>query len=400
MRALLYCFAVLCFFLPFSLQAQPLENGPSVSYPSAFLPQLTLKGFINVDLLQTHREKIRDEFGFRHIRPTLEATFLKKVTLVLSPELSIPEPYLADIYIKFLLPGRSEQVKMGKMKPPFGQERIDSDTKIAFRERSLVTNFSPARDVGIALEGTWEALKGSYSLALMNGNIDNGREDKDEDTAKDLYGRLIFFPTPMQEGVKPLELGISFSAGDHRGNLLHPELPEYRTSYSQRIFSYRKDNDLYADGVYWRLSPHLRWYHKQIGLDTEYALVSPKLHASQGSQRLYHSAWSIMSRYVLSGETLSPEGVKPKKPVSFRLRQGGALEIAGRVSHIHFDSKAFPLYATHQSVQSAVAYGVGLNWYLTSFLKMMVNYEQTHFSKEGIAPKPEKVISSRIQFQF
>jgi phosphate-selective porin OprO/OprP len=55
-------------------------------------------------------------------------------------------------------------------------------------------------------------------------------------------------------------------------------------------------------------------------------------------------------------------------------------------------------------METARAWGIGVNWYLNKNLKLAANYEQTYFRKSALsagAVRPdEKTFLQRLQFAF
>ncbi|HEV2394117.1 MAG TPA: porin [Verrucomicrobiae bacterium] len=91
---------------------------------------------------------------------------------------------------------------------------------------------------------------------------------------------------------------------------------------------------------------------------------------------------------------------------------GGAVELAARAGQLHVDPNAFHNFGTGgtpivladatKAASQADSWGVGLNWYLNTDIKLMIDYDQTHF--DGGAPhgnRPaEHALLSRIQVSW
>jgi phosphate-selective porin OprO/OprP len=82
----------------------------------------------------------------------------------------------------------------------------------------------------------------------------------------------------------------------------------------------------------------------------------------------------------------------------------GAVELAVRFSQLGIDPEAFPLFASAKtSAQRARATGIGLNWHLNQYVKLMTDYEHTTFRMATATTTPlhnENVLVSRIQLAF
>ena len=116
-------------------------------------------------------------------------------------------------------------------------------------------------------------------------------------------------------------------------------------------------------------------------------------------------ALSAGQSYVLTGEDASYRGVvKPSHPFSPGKGGWGAWELVGRYGVLEIDDRAFPVFADPAvSARRAKAWTLGVNWYLTSNLKLVVNYLDTQFeggAAAGADREDEKAVFSRLQVAF
>lgn len=210
-------------------------------------------------------------------------------------------------------------------------------------------------------------------------------------------------------------------------------LPSYVTNGQQTFFRYSPA--AIADGKRLRVAPQAYYYNGPFGLLAEYARVSQDVSLANGgspaaggsvipagspgsitnaalstaqttrlagsNKTLSNNAWQIAATYLLTGEDSSFKGVKPKN--DFNLDKGGwgAWELALRYSEMNIDSDTFknasgalaaqtsadtnatlaesfadPTY----SARKASTWTAGVNWYLNSNAKIVLNYEQTSFT--------------------
>jgi phosphate-selective porin OprO/OprP len=107
---------------------------------------------------------------------------------------------------------------------------------------------------------------------------------------------------------------------------------------------------------------------------------------------------------VLTGERASYRGVgAPRNNFDPVNGTWGAFEIAARYNEVSIGDEVFPVFASRlASARKAQAAAAGLNWYLNRNIKIVFNYEETHFT--GGAPsgdrRPEREFLSRVQFSF
>ncbi|MBS0425416.1 MAG: hypothetical protein JSR71_13610 [Proteobacteria bacterium] len=64
-------------------------------------------------------------------------------------------------------------IRAGKFKSPFGLERLQSATALAFNERAFPTNLAPDREIGAQILGDilWDTTE--YQIGLFSGMVDN-----------------------------------------------------------------------------------------------------------------------------------------------------------------------------------------------------------------------------------
>src|SRR5690606_9984399 len=115
-----------------------------------------------------------------------------------------------------------------------------------------------------------------------------------------------------------------------------------------------------------------------------------------------HRAWHVAGAFVLTGEKATFGRLKPRAPYD---GQGhwGAVELVGRLHGLTLDEATFPTFSNPVSAaSSALTWGVGVNWYLNSSVRFMVNYEQTSFEAAAgaTARDTEHLLLSRFQIAF
>ena len=132
-----------------------------------------------------------------------------------SPELG--GPFILDAYISYNRLGPWAKISVGQFKNPFGLELSTPCHKLHTIDRSaVVSNLAgPFRDFGVMVSGGTDTLSlfGSttknlfgYQFALLNGN---GKNIQDDNSFKDIVGRLTFHPLEF------ITLGASYRFGKH-----------------------------------------------------------------------------------------------------------------------------------------------------------------------------------------
>lgn len=303
------------------------------------------------------------------------------------------------------------QIKFGKFKMPIGLERTQSDSWTFFDERSLVTNLTPDRDLGVQISGDLAKGVVSYAAGVFNGVADaNATNNSDFDNEKEVAARVMV--SPFKTAAKSPLRGFSFGVGGSEGREKSAagRAAAYRTDGQQTFFTY--NSAVIADGRTWRLSPQADFRSGPFGLLGEYIVSAVNLRPSAGAPKteLRHRAWQLATGYVITGEDSSYTGVTPKTNFDWAAGTWGAFEAVGRFADLEIDDAAFPAFASPgTSANSAKSVGLGLNWYLSKVVRFSFDYYRTNFGLNalvtGVPASPllrqdEKAFVSRFQLSF
>ncbi len=406
------------------------------------------------DLNENGFHDASDTWVLRRLRPTLEGTLFGKYDFRIMPDFAGGTAVLIDGYIDARL-DPAFKIRVGKFKSFVGLERLQSAADIKFLERSYVTNaLLPNRDLGIAVHGDLFQDRLNYAFGLMSGVSDGGNISTapEFDSRKEFTGRL--FATPFVNDASVLSgLGIGAAAtytdvvGERNLNFTDTSaadatrnsLPGYLTEGQNTFFRY--SGAAVADGMRLRIAPQGYYYLGSFGVLAEYARVIQDVSLTTGGspagggvgsntvftpnsgRQLHHQAWHVAVSYLLTGETASFRGVKPRQNFDFG-KGWGAWELVGRYSEIVLDEDTFKdptgttftgAYANlSESAKRARSWTVGVNWYLNQSVRLALNYGQTTFTGgagSGIVPinaagtnvqdRPdERIFSTRMQLAF
>jgi phosphate-selective porin OprO/OprP len=373
--------------------------------------QLKLRGYTQTDgrfFPGDEEKRLTNTFLLRRIRPIFEGTLDKNFDFYLMVDFGEGKAVLQDAYVDFRYWPQA-RLRIGKLKEPFGIERLQSGANLLFIERALPNNLVPNRDLGVQLHG--ELAKGlvTYAVGVFNGVADGASADNDNGDEKDFAGRLFLLPFKNTTATALQGLGVGFagSSGTQQGSTTSPGLPSYRTPAQQTYFSYRSDGTTagtaIASGKRSRLSPQGYYYSGPLGLFGEYVISNQQVAREANSAKLKNEAWQVAASYVFTGQKISYRGMTLPKPFEPKAGNWGAFELAARYSKLNVDKEAFPIFAdSTRSAQTATAWAVGINWYLNKNAKFTVDYEQTKF-KGGASTgdrKQEKIIFSRLQLSY
>ena len=431
------------FFMDDNAATTIAPTAGSSSYPS------TLPGALPNGI------NLADTFQLKQARIGVQGTLFKYFDFNVLPDWGKGATLLQYAYLDVrYLPYAS--LSIGKQKTPLSLERIQGDSDGTFLERGYPTQLASNRDVGIMLHGSF-AKPGeqrvpiinpnpldsrnffTYQLGVFNGSGDNGTAANMNDTAnqdnKDFIGRIFAHPF-QKSGIKPLEgLGIGVAGSYSNLNQSTTVLNNLVSANGQNtIVNYSLPGAnaafLSADGAHYRVYPQLYWYYGPFGLMGEYALSSQRLQATKigtnpfpQTQTLHitenNQAWQIWASYVLTGEDVTFQGVRPRKPFDPFNGNWGALQFTARYTELDIDNSVyenqginntaanrFVFLDPSKSIKQATGWALGINWYLNRNVLVRSDYEQTYFqggsgtATNVLSRQMEKVFSTRFQVSF
>ena len=384
-------------------------KGLSVKSPDGL--EVKVRGLVQADgrhFIGDDKVPQNDTFLFRRVEPTLEGTWGPLIGFRVQAQLAGDTATLNDAYVDLKFDPRAT-VRLGKFKAPFGLEQLQPSASLAAIERGLPTELTPARDLGVQVQGELSQGRVNYAVGVFNGTPD-GRDTatSNADNEFEYAGRVFWEPFRNAANAwSGLGLGVAASVGDvyGAGNNL---LPRYRTPGQAQFFGYA--SNVAADGLHRRFSPQAYFYRGRGGLLGEYVTSEQTVRVTSGANlgrrdHLEHKAWQVTGSWVLTGEDAGYRGVaRPNHPFTLDEAGWGAFEVVGRYGVLDIDDDAFPLFASASASASEVrAWTIGLNWYLNANLKLVTNYTQASFdggAAGGADREDEKAVFTRAQFSF
>ena len=349
-----------------------------------------------------------DTFVMRRVRPILEATMFKNFDFRLMPDFGGGTTVVQDAYLDLRF-ATAFKVRAGKYKEPFGLERLVSASDLEFVERGYPTSVAPNRDVGLMAYGDFFATRLSYFAGAFNGVVDGSSADFDDRDGKDVVVRLFSHPfrASKNDRLQGLGVGVAASYGTQRGTAATPALAVYRTSGQQVFFRYASDGTatgtVLADGKRRRISAQGYYYSGRLGVLGEQVYSSQEIRRGSLLGDGSANAWQLAGSWVLTGENASYRGVTPKTAFEPANGTWGAFELTARYQELRLADDLFPTFASRTaSAERARAGAIGLNWYLNRNVKVVFDYEQTHFTGGSALGDrdPAREFMSRLQFSF
>ena len=345
-----------------------------------------------------------NSFLIRRNRLILCGMFYKYIDFKVMPDFSGDKISLLDAYFDIHM-NPSLNLRVGMSKVPFGLEFIQSPVNTLFIERALAINLVPKRDTGLQFYGQFAGAL-SYQIGVVNGVNDGYSGDAEMDHDKDVAARLFWTPFSERDhqALSGLSLGIAGTFGQRNGDAEVKNLSVYKSPAQQTVFCYSLTDgaaNLRLQSVQ-RLSPQFTFYRGSFGLIGEMVWSSHELQTVNRTT-LNHTAWNLSASCLLTGEHATFKTVQPVHNFDPQIGTRGAFEVTVRIHHLNIDDTAFPVYADPDvSVSKITAFGVGLNWYLNPFVRIMVNYESAVFiggSVDGDRDR-EHMLFTRFQLQY
>jgi phosphate-selective porin OprO/OprP len=357
-----------------------------------------------------------ETFLLRRVRPIIEGTVYDRFDYRLMADFGSGNvssssagnnALLDDAYVNARL-WPEAQIQVGKYKSPVGLERLQSTAELLFLETGFATQLTPNYDVGAEIHNNLFNSPINYAIGIFNGAADAASSDADTtDEGKDVAGRVFFQPflRTDYDALNKLGFGVGGSLGHHEG-----PLPSYKTPGQQTFFSYA--STVSAAGDQYRIDPQFFYYWGPFGLLGEYIVSSQKvkLASASATQRFDNTAWQMEASYFLTGDnnsfrSTSRNSFRPAHPFAFGGDGWGAFEFVARVGQLSLDRAAFPTYVSSGSAREAASWGIGLNWYLNSNIRLYLDFESTRFdggSKKGgaLTAGDERALLGRVQFSF
>jgi len=364
---------------------------------------LQVHGYVQSDdrmFSATTKGEELDTFLFRRLRPLFEGTLFNQVDFRFMPDFGQNNPQIQEAYLELkTLP--FAKLRVGKFKEPVGLEVLQSDRNLKFPERSIASDLVPLRYIGAQLSGSFLKNSISYEGGYFDGSSD-GSNGVFTQWAQGNEGAVRIFLQPFAATrvnmLHQFGFGVAGSSGSQHGTIAG-----LKTVGQTTFFKY--SSTAVADGQHERIAPQAYYYVGPFGLMGEYSLSSQDVLNKGVIGKFTNQAWQAQGSIVLTGEKNSYGAIRPRN--SFEPNRGfrhmGAVELAARYAQLAIDGSAFAGFAkATTAAQEAKEVGVGVNWYLNQYVKLVTDYEHTNFHMaQGAAPlHDENVLISMIQLAF
>lgn len=360
-----------------------------------------------------HNERVHsDSFAFRQVKLHLQGKLWKdfefKVELnTTGAATALDDGYLGMTHWKAL------QIRVGQFKAPFSLEELTSTRFIDLPERSVMNRLVPAREIGIMLHGDLAEKVLGYGLMLSNGN---GRNGPDENSDKDLTGRVWFRPAGTAESdyIKNLHFGVAATAGRRDGKAATAPYT-FSDPFTGTTFANlgADAGSVKFDENRYRLNGELAWLFGPGSFKAEYTRTNDQ-YTELDSEHHHHAhftGWYASATFLVTGEMKTWDRIRPNKPLFGSAGGIGAIELAARYSEFQInrglvDSAYFNKDTTAREVHE---YSAGVNWFPNMNTRLSVAYAYVNYSSDehteplvinGKRIDHEDVLLVRFQIDF
>jgi phosphate-selective porin OprO/OprP len=368
------------------------SNALAQDRPTEALPAIKLGGLVQADARFFARGEGTSSFLLRRARLDAQALLTRSIHARLQAELAGGKLALLDAYVAVQLTPEVE-LQVGKLIVPVGLELYPRF--LPFPEFGLPSQLEPSRDVGVMLSACLADGALAYTVGVFNGVPDGASGDEDENSAKDVLGRVFAKPL-LPTRVRALSgLGVGFAA---TWGKQHGALPTYRSPGRQVFFAYAEPAA--ADGARLRLSPQGYYYYGPFGLLAEYVYSSQDTSAGGVATGVSARAFQFVANTVLGG-TADYRGTKLEAPFNPAAGAWGALELDARYGRLWVGQSAFAngLSDAAKAARRVTSLGAAVSWWFASGTRAHLALDRSvfHPNGSGHAPPSETVLVLRLQ---
>lgn len=308
---------------------------------------------------------VEDGTEFRRARLAVEGEIYENYEFKAEYDFAGGDADFRDVYLGMKAVPIVGNVRVGQFKEPFSLEELTSDSHITFLERGLPNVFAPQRSTGLQLTNTLADERMTWAVGVFRDTDDYGNGS--DDGGYNLTGRITGLPWYRDDGRKLLHLGASYSHQNVDGVLRYRQRPEANLAGVRYVDTGAfpvDDVDLY--------NAELALVYGPVSFQAEY--MKADADSIIGGEESF-DGWYAFVSWFLTGEHRPYkkdagvfDKIKPKRNFGFGEGDGwGAWELALRYSTLDLDDK-------NVRGGEETNWTVGLNWYLNTNLKVMLNY--------------------------
>jgi phosphate-selective porin OprO/OprP len=273
---------------------------------------------------------------------------------------------------------RNSVMSIGKQKEPISMERLTGMVFLPWQERSAIADaLLPSRNVGIVWNGSSPDKYISWAFGVFNDWFD-ADQDFDE-SASQFVGRLTWAPFRTEDDSNLLHLGLGYRYSDAKEGFRYRTEPEFNKSPVFVDTGFSSDNGLLAAENSATYNLELSWRKGPFWLASEYFRTDIR---NPSLEDPVFDGYYVSASWIFTGEMRpynKKNGLFRPIPISRTVHQNGkgAWELAARYSDIDLTDGL----VDGGDMQIA---SLGLNWWLTPYFSLGVNYRYIWNTQEGL----------------
>jgi phosphate-selective porin OprO/OprP len=353
--------------------------------------------------------------------PTRSGLYIPRVRFYFEGRLTRPIEYevslqrsvegvwdLLDGNVNFRFLGEGLQLKFGRMLIPYSYDWYDHlEQYFITPERALFPlNLGLAREAALMGHGWLWDRRLQWAIAGVDGHLIGVADDNTVRSVVGYFNLKPFLQSERYPALRHLNLGASVTGGTEvaprkslpfRTSLQTSDNDEAAQSASARFLEF--EEDVFSFGARYSGALHLAWYVGGLSLEVEgqagrfnYIRGRDTTRQTQVPITGYH----VSLGYFLTGETVEGRTtVDPLRP--FDLRRGsfglGAIEPFVRYSQLNLGRIVFDDELANPENWTNQAYMVdlGLNWYLSRYIKVYLDWQHTSFGSNVLLNPDQKI---------
>lgn len=282
------------------------------------------------------------------------------------------------------------KLRVGWVSEPFSLERQTSAYNGGFLERSLpVQTIAPGSNIGAMVHDS--GTRGRFTWAAGLFSFGQSNDNNASNSVLSLTGRATYLPSYRDEGRRLLHVGLSLSSRAPSSGSTR-----YRSRPEARFVNYLVDTEDIEAGHITLSGFEVAMVRGPLWGSAEYIRsdVSAQLVGDPTFQGTY-----VEVGWFLTGESrpyrtnsgtfdrLRPRN-KYRKGNPFKKKNGGAWEVAGRISRVDLNSGEI-------EGGELTDFGAALSWYPNATTRISFNYIHARPKDQGSA----NILLMRLQFQ-
>ncbi len=328
-------------------------------------------------------------------------------------------PELKDAFVAFTgVPGL--EIKAGNFKENFSIQRNTTSRYLMFMERAMVTYLAPSRHLGI--NATWSnkwfwGSAGVFGPELSSSEeqtyMEDGNKDYGYNEGLSYTGKVVF--RPVNNETSSLHIGGAVSYREPKltstdGYFVGRYSSRNSTSINRKKYLDTDDVKGLDHELAWTVELAGHW--KQLRYETAY--IARGMYLDQKVNPLptqWAEGWYAQASWLLFGGTQNYDADGAKYTRTTSEHKWGNLEIAFRYEYADFNTgKLFSSKVADTNIfgGSGEAYTVGLNYYPSKNVKIVLNWQYNNndryanakgksyvgYDDKGVPTKnPEKVVA-------